>query len=1060
MTSLLSASALMNAAVVEEDIRRVPTLNVLNMSLDRATEALHDYTADVARTLNGWSMARVEAAFDALLRPFLAINWGGDLNECERQAIAPTVDHFQDPRCWAAMNHHRGGDDDDDDDDATAVSCASHMRTSSLAGCTMITDAVNTPLAPAITIEIERRFRYLLQLDGESTHPRVRYPALLVAALAVAKAALPSQHIYHLRAARYHQQCLRQPCHTLYRAITSFADHRTAMHSDASVRNDPRLLVEVGLALLLYHRSEEAAKFFFAAAKKSGLQLEETEVLGVRTRWQETAYAQHLLCARSARAPSPVDVGYTDGSLPLPHVILREAAGHDLYDRPRASVDAPALSTTPLTTVDAAIILALAHDLRNSNPSHGLTTHHVQVYLERLLVDSAPKVYPVFACVLLNVCRLELRRNRVQERSYLQLQAFVDDIRLPSRWGGGGGDDHAASAPSSDIGPCPPTAHRTDPRYLHSVMWPTIWALETEFANESCNQNLYKTALEIYERVQDWHKVIFCCQQLDRRKKAESLLRDLIAKDPSDPVLYCALGDATRDESQLWKAWEISGKRCPAAMRSLARLAMERQEYRKVMEYFETAIALNPTFGGDWFSYGYAAMKLDINERAAEAFTRVCQNDPDDPFAWTNLGSVLLKLGRKRPALNALSQAVRNNRSVWRMWDNYFGVALELLEVSEATNALITAVTLAGRTYQVDRVRFASFSDALCRCLRGELSTSGNIAVTPTDLTDGVAALKGVRLADEDELPAEGAGDASTDEDFSGFQALMVDMEDWNRTDGAALPLNGDAGASSLPRQGVSHAEGKQRDEANRHQRLVERTEQLLELLESTFVSSAPVFALLGDVAAALLHYWRHTTRQTAASPLPPAAPSSVAPSPPEGAGGATTTAAIAPRGVAAEEGGGGAAGYALKAFVWYGKAVRECKQLAGWERSPEPYRAVVDALQRQTDFFVSWTSLSMVQSPLPPPPPTAVTAVGDGAPPPTRTPNDNGEQEPTDRQNAVEVRVRLAAGKDLLTSLDGVLSAASEDIVDTTAATDYRRNVAMRQTVAKVMASLKGVTV
>uniref|UniRef100_A0A0A9XAL1 Uncharacterized protein n=1 Tax=Lygus hesperus TaxID=30085 RepID=A0A0A9XAL1_LYGHE len=97
-------------------------------------------------------------------------------------------------------------------------------------------------------------------------------------------------------------------------------------------------------------------------------------------------------------------------------------------------------------------------------------------------------------------------------------------------------------------------------------------------------------------------------------------------------------------------------------MRALATLALEREHYDAVMRYFDKAVAINPLFGGDWFSLGFAALKLQRYARGCEAFTRVCQIDPNDAFGWNNLGSLLLREGQTRPAFNALSQALRHNR--------------------------------------------------------------------------------------------------------------------------------------------------------------------------------------------------------------------------------------------------------------------------------------------------------------------------------------------------------------------------------------------------------------
>lgn len=64
---------------------------------------------------------------------------------------------------------------------------------------------------------------------------------------------------------------------------------------------------------------------------------------------------------------------------------MSEKDGHDLLDVPRSSPDALPSALPPLHPLDKAIILALCHNLQNTNPHHGLTVHHMQTYVERLL---------------------------------------------------------------------------------------------------------------------------------------------------------------------------------------------------------------------------------------------------------------------------------------------------------------------------------------------------------------------------------------------------------------------------------------------------------------------------------------------------------------------------------------------------------------------------------------------------------------------------------------------------------------------------------------------------
>ncbi|ESL09886.1 hypothetical protein TRSC58_02389 [Trypanosoma rangeli SC58] len=285
------------------------------------------------------------------------------------------------------------------------------------------------------------------------------------------------------------------------------------------------------------------------------------------------------------------------------------------------------------------------------------------------------------------------------------------------------------------------TFHRTESDYFYSVAYPSIWQLKSEYADFCYEESLFKTALEAYEQVLDWENIIRCCKALDKRKRAESLARELLETDPCNPLLWVALGEATREVSHLWKAWELSHHRSAAPMRALARLALEREEYSKVVEYFDEAVRLNPVFGGDWFSLGYAAMRLEQWDRSGEAFTHVCQIQPNNAYAWNNLASVLLRNGMLRPAFNAMSQALHNNRRDWRMWQNYFSIGCELKEVTETTNAMNVLLDIAKRNTRLERESLNRFVDNAIAYMEGRIPASSRDQVEAVGVSHASVAL-------------------------------------------------------------------------------------------------------------------------------------------------------------------------------------------------------------------------------------------------------------------------------------------------------------------------------
>ena len=573
----------------------------------------------------------------------------------------------------------------------------------------------------------------LLTCDGESPSPCVTAAPLLLLASAVVTAEIleegkteatpvfPLNNIWRLRTLFKHQLCLEHRSHTLFKRLAQCVDALTA---DSVQSKDPLVLIEIGHVQNYYHKRELAADSFSKAMNISMLKLSETSFMGVRTKFQQHQIAQSALMAESSSAlgdASPIkhlthavlSAGQQDVTFPLPNVVASEdEPSHELYDFPRTAPGAPILDAygnplTPLTLTDKALLLALCINLKSASAASPLVRHRMQNYLERLIADNGDKVYIQQSYLLLQRARLERDRSRLAQRSFLQVQELIDQH-------------------SSRRDPLLPTFHRADPRVFYTVGFPMIWELRKEFAELCFEDNLFKTALDLFEQTRDWKSIIECCKKLDKRRRAEMLARELLESDPQNPSLYVALGEATRDEKHLIKAWELCEGKMAAPMRAMARLMLDREKYQEVVDCFDKAVAINPIFGGDWFSLGFASMKLKDLSRGAVAFTRVCQMDPNDAFAWNNLGSMLLQQGKMRPAFNAISQALRNNRRSWRMWQNYFAIGAELKEVAEATQALFIMLDIGARDVVLDTKSLNQFTDVALAYIRHEIRSTDN----------------------------------------------------------------------------------------------------------------------------------------------------------------------------------------------------------------------------------------------------------------------------------------------------------------------------------------------
>jgi tetratricopeptide (TPR) repeat protein len=75
-----------------------------------------------------------------------------------------------------------------------------------------------------------------------------------------------------------------------------------------------------------------------------------------------------------------------------------------------------------------------------------------------------------------------------------------------------------------------------------------------------------------------------------------------------------------RDVAYYQRAWDESGQKFARAMRSIARTHYFTGEYRKAVECYEKALAINKLYADAWFTMGCAYMRLEEWKGAVFAF--------------------------------------------------------------------------------------------------------------------------------------------------------------------------------------------------------------------------------------------------------------------------------------------------------------------------------------------------------------------------------------------------------------------------------------------------------
>ncbi|PPR06607.1 hypothetical protein CVT24_001714 [Panaeolus cyanescens] len=592
---------------------------------------------------------------------------------------------------------------------------------------------------------------------------------------------LPYRHLqtvpwWRLRTSLIHEQVLDDP-------VSFPEDFQTSLEPLlSSCASEPELVARIYLELgLLNHyqsKDKSAAEYFIKSARSTGLQYELTGALGKRTKFQVTELSQLVLLAESQL---PQDDAVSDVASPQKEGSASETHQDDpaststtnklpetlalnddtLLEQTEFTSSTPSerghsrlghidpSSQPALHPLDQSILLSLCLNVRNTSPSHGLTTEQMSPYVSRVI--SHPRNWSVHTMALLLRSRLESTRTRTVERSTLQLQALIDQM---------------------------PTADSTVQErllYVYSIPLPSKWEMEKELAARYLSLGVVKSALEIFERLEMWEEVVKCYAALEKPEKGISVVRDLLEgrKEEAETVLARAkvgsserkqAADATR-EAKLWcilgdlesekavehyqRAWKLSKGTSGRAMRALGGLYFKQEKYNDAIICLNKAVKINPLITRSWFILGCACMRVEDWEAAKDAFARCVAIDEDDGESWNNLASMYLRITKKADArdgsehatddegpssteigindekettadksssdnsasldngatprnhsqdsvpfenkllaFRALKQGLKFSYDNWRMWYNYMIVSMDVGELQEAARAL------------------------------------------------------------------------------------------------------------------------------------------------------------------------------------------------------------------------------------------------------------------------------------------------------------------------------------------------------------------------------------
>ncbi|XP_059640826.1 uncharacterized protein LOC132282985 [Cornus florida] len=444
--------------------------------------------------------------------------------------------------------------------------------------------------------------------------------------------------------------------------------------------------LEAGIMEYTYGRVDPSRLHFESAEVASGLQLSVTGALGFRTVHQVEPKAQLVLVANTsasnygATCSSVIpevqgNASSIDGDSLIQHR-HQTCESSDVLMSPRfvedsrisdnsAEVDTQngGISGAPLNAIQQAVILAHCLSIEKTTRHDEMQRWEMAPYIEA--IDSQQSSYFTIQrfCDILRI-RWESTRSRTKERALLMMDKLVQGVYELS----------------------PGVAQRI--YCCFGAYIPTIPALRKEYGEILVSCGLIGEAVKVFEDLELWDNLIYCYCLLEKKAAAVELIKARLSKMPTEPRLWCSLGDVTNNDSCYEKALEVSDNRSVRAKRSLARSAYNREDYETSKILWESAMASNSLYPDGWFALGSAALKARDVEKALDGFTRAVQLDPENGEAWNNIACLHMIKKKNKESFVAFKEALKFKRNSWQLWENFSHVSADISNFSQALEAI------------------------------------------------------------------------------------------------------------------------------------------------------------------------------------------------------------------------------------------------------------------------------------------------------------------------------------------------------------------------------------
>lgn len=352
-----------------------------------------------------------------------------------------------------------------------------------------------------------------------------------------------------------------------------------------------------------------------------------------------------------------------------------------------------------LNQLDTVLLLLLLNHLLSSQNSSSFLNEQLISIVQRILFSPSGSVnWLIYSKSLWFRSIMETIRARTVERGVLQLYSLVEELGMQSKFQSSGrlfpqtqDEIEFPNKFSSLINE--PLLNSNRLKFAHLLPLTPFWKLDDELASKLMELGSIKSALAIYERLEQYVECSICLSALDQTDEAIECLNKAIQLNPKNARAISILGDIKQDPTLWEKSWQLA--RYPNAKRSLAKYYQKNGNIQLAIDHMFDCLCVKPLDFANWYYYGCLGLECENWPLGAEAFTRCVSIDESNIYCWSNLATCLIQLDKLDEALNALQKAVIDCKN-WQVWENYLTVALKLGKYIDSVDATIKLLELRG----------------------------------------------------------------------------------------------------------------------------------------------------------------------------------------------------------------------------------------------------------------------------------------------------------------------------------------------------------------------------